>query len=233
VRTLRRNGLDGANDPVFVQSFETANLKQLDRELDVPLVQLFGGKGGRPYGHVIAEDSRTYGQLATPAGLNEVASYADGAGPPKDYIVPRDGTGRSLAPTSFVDDAHAAGLLVHPYTFRNENAFLPLELRSSADLTAYGNAIAEYEQFFELGVDGLFSDNPDTAVEARPWATRATSSCGSTGSGPSSSRAEAATGRSACSAGRSRSSAALPDARGRAPRRRGPAPRGAERVRSA
>jgi len=45
VRTLRQNDLDGAGDPVFVQSFEPPNLNQLDREIDVPLVQLFGGKG--------------------------------------------------------------------------------------------------------------------------------------------------------------------------------------------
>jgi glycerophosphoryl diester phosphodiesterase len=56
---------------------------------------------------------------------------------------------------------------VHPYTFRNENQFLPLELRSGADPSAYGRAFAEYDQFFGLGVDGLFTDNPDTAVEAR------------------------------------------------------------------
>jgi glycerophosphoryl diester phosphodiesterase len=167
VKTLRRNDLDDARDPVFVQSFEVSNLKSLDPKLGVPLVQLYGGKGARPYDHVLAGDPRTYGDLATPAGLREVAAYADGVGPPKDYIVPRDATGRSLAPTAFVDDAHAAGLEVHPYTFRNENAFLPLELRSSADPAAYGDALAEYEQFFELGVDGLFSDNPDTAVEAR------------------------------------------------------------------
>ena len=60
-----------------------------------------------------------------------------------------------------------AGLQVVPYTFRNENRFLPVELRSSADPNAYGNAIAEYEQFFRLGVDGLFSDNADTAKAAR------------------------------------------------------------------
>lgn len=167
VRTLRRNDLDDRRDPVFVQSFETANLKALDRVLEVRLVQLYGGKGARPYDHVASGDPRTYGELATPAGLRAVARYADGAGPPKDYIVPRDATGRSLQPTSFVRDAHAAGLVVHPYTFRNENLFLPLELRSSADPAAYGDAIAEYEQFFALGVDGLFSDNPDTAVEAR------------------------------------------------------------------
>ena len=105
--------------------------------------------------------------MATPAGLKEIAKYADGVGPSKDYIVPRDASGRSLAPTTFVKDAHKADLVVHPYTFRNENAFLPLELRSSADPAAYGNAFAEYEQFFALGVDGLFSDNSDTAVEAR------------------------------------------------------------------
>lgn len=148
---------------VFVQSFEVANLKALDEELDVPLVQLLGGRNARP----ADGSSATYGELATPAGLKAVARYADGVGPSKDYIVPRDATGRSLPPTSFVRDAHRAGLAVHPYTFRNENAFLPLELRSSADPAAYGNAFAEYDQFYALGVDGLFSDNPDTAVEAR------------------------------------------------------------------
>jgi glycerophosphoryl diester phosphodiesterase len=167
VRVLRRNGLDRRRSKVFVQSFETANLQALDRELDVPLVQLFGASGARPFDFVASADPRTYGDLATPAGLRQVARYADGVGPSKDYIVPRDASGASLAPTSFVDDAHDAGLLVHPYTFRNENQFLPLELRSSADPNAYGNAIAEYEQFYGLGVDGLFADNPDTAIEAR------------------------------------------------------------------
>jgi glycerophosphoryl diester phosphodiesterase len=106
--------------------------------------------------------------MATPEGLAEIAKYADIVSPSKDYIVPRDPTTqRSLAPTTFVDDAHAAGLDVVPYTFRNENQFLPAELRSSADPNAYGNAIAEYQQFFDLGVDGVFSDNPDTAKAAR------------------------------------------------------------------
>ena len=66
-----------------------------------------------------------------------------------------------------VDDAHAAGLKVVPYTFRNENQFLPPSLRSSADPNAYGDAFSEYKAFFDLGVDGVFSDNPDTAVAAR------------------------------------------------------------------
>jgi glycerophosphoryl diester phosphodiesterase len=170
VRALNRNGLNSRHAKVFVQSFEVGNLKALDRELRVPLVQLLGARvptPQKPWDFVVSGDPRTYVDMATPAGLREIARYADGVGPSKDYIVPRDAAGNSLSPTSFVDDAHDAGLLVHPYTFRNENTFLPLELRSSADPAAYGNAAAEYEQFFELGVDGLFSDNADTAVRAR------------------------------------------------------------------
>ena len=167
IEAIAKNKLDKARAEVIVQSFEVHNLELLNRSrrINPTLVQLFGGKSQRP-----ADDPRTYGELATAAGLRGVARYADGVGPPKSYIVPRDAAGNSLAPTSFVDDAHAAGLLVHPYTFRNENAFLPLELRRGSEPAAWGNAIAEYEQFFGLGVDGLFSDYPDTAVEARDGA---------------------------------------------------------------
>lgn len=165
VRILRRNGLDRPNARVFVQSFEVGNLKALDRELRVPLVQLLGSAASRPAD--VAPGGPTYGRMATPAGLAEIASYADGVGPSKGYIVPRDATGRSLAPTTFVADAHAAGLLVHPYTFRAENAFLPLELRRGADPAAFGDALAELESFYALGVDGVFADHPDIAVQAR------------------------------------------------------------------
>jgi glycerophosphoryl diester phosphodiesterase len=162
VRTLNRNGLNRRNAPVFVQSFETGNLRALDEKLKVPLVQLFGSKGSKPEG-----DPRTYGELATPAGLRDVATYADGVGPSKDYIVPRNPDGSSAAPTSFVDDAHAAGLVVHPYTFRRENTFLPLELRSSSDPAGIGDLTTEIRQFFALGVDGVFTDNADIGVAAR------------------------------------------------------------------
>jgi glycerophosphoryl diester phosphodiesterase len=167
VRTLKRNDLDDRRDKVFVQSFEVGNLQWLEDRIDTPLVQLLSGPSAKPYDFVFSGDPRTYRDLATPAGLKSIAKYASGVGPSKDYIVPRDATGRSLPPTTFVRDAHRADLVVHPYTFRNENQFLPLELRSSADPNAYGRAFGEYQQFFDLGVDGLFSDNPDTAVEAR------------------------------------------------------------------
>jgi len=167
VVALRRNGLDRKRAPVFVQSFEVGNLRRLDPELKVPLVQLFGSRGARPYDFVVSGDPRTYGDLATPTGLEWVAGYADGAGPSKDYIVPRDQNGFSLPPTTFVDDAHAAGLAVHPWTFRAENAFLPAELRSSDDPAEFGDLAAELRQFFDLGVDGVFTDHPDLAVAAR------------------------------------------------------------------
>jgi glycerophosphoryl diester phosphodiesterase len=172
VRTLNRNGLNRRGAKVFVQSFEIGNLKALKKVLRVPEVQLLDVPTLRPPDVVKAGGTTTYGDMATAQGLRAIAKYADGVGPSKDYIVPRDASGRSLAPTSFIRDAHRAGLVVHPYTFRNENQFLPAELRRGdrADPNfpnLYGNAFAEYDQFFGLGVDGVFSDNPDTAVAAR------------------------------------------------------------------
>jgi len=166
LRALRHNGLDRKNAAVFVQSFETGNLKLLRRTLKVPLVQLLSATGA-PYDLVAAGSTTTYADISSPAGLRDVARYADGVGPAKNQIVPRTAAGASVTPTTFVDDAHAVGLLVHPYTFRAENTFLPLELRSSADPAAYGNLFGELEQFFGLGVDGVFTDNPDIAVETR------------------------------------------------------------------
>nr|MBA3441372.1 glycerophosphodiester phosphodiesterase [Pyrinomonadaceae bacterium] len=171
VRVLNRNGYRGKNSPVFIQSFEVSNLKDLRGMTQVPLVQLINA-GGQPYDFTVSGDPRTYADLVKPAGLAEIATYADGIGPNKNLIVPRDSMNKLLAPTTLVGDAHAVGLLVHPFTFRNENFFLPVEFRvgDSTDptfLRQYGNATAEYELFFNLGIDGLFSDNADTAVAAR------------------------------------------------------------------
>ena len=171
VATLDANGYRGPRAPVFIQSFETANLKELNRLTRVPLAQLLDATG-RPYDFVVAGDPRTYADLATPAGLEEIAGYADGVGVNKNLIVPRDAGQNLLDPTSLVRDAHRAGLAVHAWTFRNENSFLPADFRqgnpaSPIYLGATGDAPAEYRLFFRLGVDGLFSDNPDTAVASR------------------------------------------------------------------
>ena len=169
VEALNRNNLNRPDARVFVQSFETANLRRLRERLRVPLVQLIDSEGA-PADLVAAGDRRTYADLVTPAGLAEIATYARGIGPAKSLIVPTgEGTaaGNPGAPTSLVPDAHRAGLLVHPFTFRNEDQFLPADLRGSGDPVAYGDAITEDLRFLRLGVDGLFTDNPDTAVEAR------------------------------------------------------------------
>jgi len=170
---LRANGYQGPKAKVFIQSFETGNLEELNRRSGLPLVQLLSDVGA-PYDLVAAGDPRTYADLSTPEGLAEIATYADGMGPSKNQIVPRDADQNLLEPTSLVDDAHRAGLLVHPYTFRNENNFLPADFRQGNPasppaeyLRATGDAPAEYRLFFRLGVDGLFSDNPDTAVASR------------------------------------------------------------------
>jgi glycerophosphoryl diester phosphodiesterase len=151
VRILKRNRLHRRSARVYVQSFEADSLKRLNRRVGVRLVQLLG-LPAPPTG---------------PAALRAIARYADGVGPSKDYIVPLDAEGRSLPPTGFVRRAHRAGLVVHPYTFRRENAFLALELRDGSDPAAYGDIASEYDQFFRLGVDGVFADQPDTAVKAR------------------------------------------------------------------
>jgi glycerophosphoryl diester phosphodiesterase len=171
VATLDRNGYTKRGSPVFVQSFEVSNLKELNRMTRVPLVQLISDVG-KPFDFVLAGDPRTYADLATPAGLREIAGYADGAGANKNLIVPRDSANRLLSPTTFVQDAHRAGLVVHPWTFRRENSFLPQDFRegnpsSPVFEAATGDFAAELRLFYRLGVDGVFTDNPDVAVAAR------------------------------------------------------------------
>jgi glycerophosphoryl diester phosphodiesterase len=159
VKTLTENGYTEANAPVFIQSFEVQNLKDLSKLTKVRLVQLMEDGRGKPHDFVVAGDRRSYADLMTPEGLATIASYASGIGPFKRSIIPQ-GANRALSPpTSLVADAHKAGLVVHPYTFRDEPEFLAPD---------YGfDPVKEYLQFFRLGVDGVFSDFGDTAVRAK------------------------------------------------------------------
>ncbi len=161
VAVLDRHGLKGRQAPVFIQCFEVGPLERLNRLTELRLVQLMSDTGG-PFDR----PDLSYRLMARPDGLRAIAAYADGVGPAKALIVPRLAEGRSAAPTRFVADARAAGLLVHPWTFRSENAFLPAELRIGSDPGAHGDALAEYRMFLELGVDGVFSDFPAAAVGA-------------------------------------------------------------------
>jgi glycerophosphoryl diester phosphodiesterase len=163
VDVLNRNGLNRSSAKVYVQSFEVTNLIELDRKLRVPLVQLTSASGA-PFDFVDSGDPRTYADIVSPQGLRDVARYAKGLGPEKGQVIPRDAAGFLTAPTTLVRDAHRAGLKVHPYTFRAENAFLPADFRSSTVPSQYGDLFAEIETFRAAGIDGLFTDNPDVAI---------------------------------------------------------------------
>lgn len=182
---LTRAGWNHRHAPVFIQSFEQGNLKALSKKTQVRLIQLidaddvnadgslaYNAPYDRPYDWTAsgnpALQARTFGWLTTDAGLDDVATYAYGIGPWKRYIVsttvsdangPGEAARALSTPTDLIERAHARGLKVHTWTFRNEAR------RLASD---YGNnPVNEYLQFYRLGIDGVFSDFSDTAVVAR------------------------------------------------------------------
>ncbi|PJI94558.1 esterase-like activity of phytase family protein [Luteimicrobium subarcticum] len=168
---LHRNGFDRPGSPVFIQSFEVGNLRALHRMTRLPLVQLVDCSGA-PYDLRAAGDPRTYADLVTASGLRDVARYADGVGVCKDVMIPRTAAGTLGTPTTVIRDAHRAGLVVHGWTFRPENTFLPTDLRSSADPNAYGDMTAEVDAFLAAGMDGFFTDAADRGTAAIRAAAR-------------------------------------------------------------
>jgi glycerophosphoryl diester phosphodiesterase len=168
VKVLRRNGYEGRNAQVFIQSFEINNLRKLKGMTRIPLVQLLWIEG-KPYDVEAGGGTLTYEHMATPAGLAQIASYAKGVGPEKSFIIPLDSAG-NLDPsraTGFVQQAHAVGLQVHPYTFRSENVFLPTNFKSSSDPNALGDGAGEIKVFLRTGIDGFFTDQTDRGIAAR------------------------------------------------------------------
>ncbi len=189
---LAKNGYTTKASPVIVQSFEVANLKYLRARTQVRLVQLIDADDvnadgsialaapyDKPYDFAVAKDPRTFVSMLTPAGLKEIKTYADGIGPWKPYLIswkfnngadgkPLDlnGDGRidqrdrvMMPPSDVIKNAHAEGLIVHAFTFRNEPTRLASDFK--------GDPKAEYQLYYKAGVDGLFSDFPDTALSAR------------------------------------------------------------------
>ena len=163
VRLLHRAGYRKASDPLFIQSFEIDNLRRIAKLTRLRRTQLIGDLRSGP-----ADRSGIgYATMVTPAGLKAIATYAQGVGPEKSAVIPRDAAGRLGAPTTLVADAHAVGLVVHPYTFRAENHFLPSDRRSGTDPRMHGDIAGEICAFVRIGIDGLFSDQPALAVAAR------------------------------------------------------------------
>ncbi|HYT47873.1 MAG TPA: glycerophosphodiester phosphodiesterase [Burkholderiales bacterium] len=185
VAALAEAGWNRRDAPVFIQSFEQSNLKELRTMTAVRLVQLvdandvnpdgsldFTAPFDRPFDWTASGDprllARTFGFFATDEGLREIKTYADGIGPWKRYIVssvaaglpgPGEASRTLLPPTDLIERAHKLGLLVHTWTFRNE------QRRLVSDYA--GNPVNEYLQFYRLGIDGVFSDFADTAVASR------------------------------------------------------------------
>lgn len=168
VAAVRRAHLDLERAPLFIQSFELTNLVEMREKQGVRARLVFlTSASGAPYDLEAKGDPRTYADLLTAQGLRTIATWVDGVGPEKSQVIPRKSDGTLGDPTALVNDAHAAGLDVHPYTFRNENQFMPPAFRNGTTPTDYGKAVNEQVRYLEAGIDGLFTDNPDTGVVAR------------------------------------------------------------------
>lgn len=166
IATLKRNHLDRRSSKVVVQSFEVGNLQEVNRKLPVQIALNIDASGA-PYDFRVKGDPRTYDDLVKPEGLRFVASFADWASVEKSRVIPRDSTGKLLAPTTVVRDAHRAGLKVVSWTFRTENNFLPLDFRIGTDPAAHGDGVGEIQLFMRQGLDAFFTDFPDLGVAAR------------------------------------------------------------------
>ncbi|WP_037890329.1 glycerophosphodiester phosphodiesterase [Streptomyces viridochromogenes] len=166
-KVLHKHGKDRRNSPVVLQSFEPTSIQRLNKLVDNPLVVLLSAANDRPWDFVETGDPRTVADLVRPAGLREIASYAQGIGPTLDLVIPKDAKGNLTTPTTLVADAHKVGLVLHPWTLRNENPFLPANFRKGTDADAYGDVFGAYKAYFATGIDGVFTDQPDTGVLAR------------------------------------------------------------------
>ena len=149
------------DDPVFIQSFEPSSLRRLDTMTDFPLVLLMTATGGP------ADDPGiTYQEMLDAQGLITIAAYADGIGPDMRLVLTEGGSS-----TGLVEAAHAAGLQVHPWTLRNESAFLPERLGGEAP-DKPGCYDIVYDRLVTAGVDGIFTDNPREIADLRGGGTR-------------------------------------------------------------
>lgn len=165
VTLLDRHGYRDPDSPVFIQSFEVGNLRLLRQMTRVPLVQLLAARG-QPHDFVVGGDARTYRNLAQPAGLAEIATYAQGIGAHTHLIIPLAG-GRLGPPTTLVRDAHQAGLVVHGWTVRAENRFLPDDFDVGDDPRGLGDMAGWVRALLAQGLDGFFTDHPEEGRRAR------------------------------------------------------------------
>jgi glycerophosphoryl diester phosphodiesterase len=164
LEALTRHGYTKRSDPICLQSFEVANLKALRRRTDLPLVQLVAPTG-QPFDFTLSGDPRTYSNLMTDEGLQEIAGYADAIGPHKWMVVQFEASG--ARDTGLARRARAQRLGIHVWTLRAENEFLPVDLKSPGDAAAHGDLGLEIRALLDAGITGFFSDHPDIAARTR------------------------------------------------------------------
>jgi glycerophosphoryl diester phosphodiesterase len=156
---LSKFGYTARESLCVIQSFEVANLRALARQTDVRLLQLIGDRDAIP-SDILAEGGKTtYGDLTTAEGLAQIGQYAWGVGPSKTAVLPVGADGRLKTVQPWLADARQAGLKVVVYTYRNEPQYLAKDYG--------GDPLKEYERWFDIGVDAVFTDFPDTARRAR------------------------------------------------------------------
>jgi glycerophosphoryl diester phosphodiesterase len=165
-KLLRKYGRDRKDSPNFVQSFEPTSIKKLKGLVSCPGVCLLDALDTRPYDFVEAGDPRTVADLVKPEGLAWMAEFADGIGPWTDLVIPAKEDGSLGEPTTLVRDAHAQGLILHPYTMRNENVHLPANFRKGTNDADWGDVFGAFRTYLETGIDGIFTDFPDTGLLA-------------------------------------------------------------------
>ena len=150
VTLLKQYGYASKQDKVFVQTFSFAELEVIKNDIlpaagiDINLIQLIGSESSYPW-------------MFEADGMNTLAEFADGIGPEKGLVISRSSSRGNLEISPLVDRAHAAGLQVHPYTYRMDAGQVPSYAEDFEDLLRL--------HYFEADVDGLFTDFPDRAIK--------------------------------------------------------------------
>lgn len=156
---LEENKLLKKESPVIIQSFEVGNLKYLRSKCELPLLQLIGNPFEVPYDLKLKGSDVTFAEMLSEEGLNEIATYANMIGPPKELVLYTATEENGKSYSELIQNAHAASLKVIVFTLRNEEVFIPAVFNK--------DPLKEYQYFFNLGVDGLFTDFPDVAIQQR------------------------------------------------------------------
>ena len=138
IETLEARDLNTEDSAVIIQSFDPDFLQRLRPETPLPLAMLYAGPG---------EPGYDAGGLT----LEEIAGFADGVGAHKGVLLNADGTS-----TGYLERAHALGLDIHAWTMRDDRT--PITGDTVED---------ELRALYALGVDGVFTDHPATAVRVR------------------------------------------------------------------